>query len=83
MIEMGVFVMKYTLKEKLRYVKMHLEENVPLQEIERKYGLKTETLKYFCWLYKVHGEKARAASEDTEIFGSRPSVIHRSTRMVG
>ena len=30
MIEMGVFVMKYTLKEKLGYVKKHLEENVPL-----------------------------------------------------
>ena len=54
---MGVFVMKYTLKEKLGYVKKHLEENVPLHEIERKYGLKTETLKYFCWLYKVQGEK--------------------------
>lgn len=26
----GGFVMKYTLKEKLRYVKKHLEENVPL-----------------------------------------------------
>ena len=55
---MGVFVMKYTLKEKLRYVKKHLEENVPLHEIERKYGLKAETLKYFCWQYKVHGKKA-------------------------
>ena len=51
-------VMKYTLKEKLGYVKKHLEENVPLHEIERKYGLKAETLKYFCWLYKVHGKKA-------------------------
>ena len=50
----GVFVMKYTLKEKLWYVKKHLEENVPLHEIERKYGLTTETLKYFCWLYKFY-----------------------------
>ena len=41
----GVFVMKYTLKEKLWYVKKHLEENVPLHEIERKYGLKTDPVK--------------------------------------
>ena len=27
MIEMGVFVMKYTLKEKLGYVKINLEES--------------------------------------------------------
>ncbi len=25
--------MKYTLKEKLHYVKMHIEENVPIYEI--------------------------------------------------
>ena len=31
-----LFTMKYTLKEKLGYVKKHLEENVPLHEIERK-----------------------------------------------
>ena len=27
--------MKYTLKEKLRFVKLHIEENVPIYEIER------------------------------------------------
>ena len=28
--------MKFTLKEKLHYVKLHVEENVPIYEIERK-----------------------------------------------
>ena len=29
--------MRFTLEEKLRYVKLHLEENVPIYEIEKKY----------------------------------------------
>ena len=39
--------MKYTLKEKLRFVKLHIEENVPIYEIERKYGFRVDALKYF------------------------------------
>lgn len=65
MIEMGVFVMKYTLKEKLRFVKLHIEENVPIYEIERKYGFRADALKYFCRLYKIHGEKAFQKEENT------------------
>lgn len=58
MIEMGVLNMKFTLKEKLHYVKLHVEENVPIYEIERKYGISANSIKYFCRLYKIHGEKA-------------------------
>ena len=88
---MGVFVMKYTLKEKLGYVKKHLEENVPLHQIERKYGLKTETLKYFCWLYKVHGEKAfqkeegkrREYKRETKLKAIREHLEGKSLRKIG
>ena len=31
----GGFYMKYTLKEKLRFVKLHIEENVPIYEIDK------------------------------------------------
>ncbi len=61
----GGFYMKYTLKEKLRFVKLHIEENVPIYEIERKYGFRADALKYFCRLYKVHGEKAFQKEENT------------------
>ena len=61
----GGFYMKYTLKEKLRFVKLHIEENVPIYEIERKYGFRADALKYFCRLYKVHGEKAFQKEEGT------------------
>lgn len=49
--------MKFTLKEKLHYVKLHVEENVPIYEIERKYGISASSIKYFCCLYKKYGEK--------------------------
>ena len=47
MIEMGVLNMKFTLKEKLHYVKMHVEENVPIYEIERKYGISVSSINIF------------------------------------
>ena len=49
--------MKHTLQDKLKYVKMHLEDNVPIYEIERKYGFNAQHLKYFCRLYLRYGEK--------------------------
>ena len=59
--------MRFTLEEKLRYVKLHLEENVPIYEIEKKYGLRAENLKYFCRLYKRHGERAFQKEEGKRI----------------
>lgn len=44
---MGVLNMKFTLKEKLHYVKMHVEENVPIYEIERKYGISASSINIF------------------------------------
>lgn len=49
--------MKYTLKEKLKYVKMHVNDNVPLWEIHNKYGMGLNDLKYLCNLYKLYGEE--------------------------
>lgn len=50
--------MKRTLEEKLFLVKLHLNENVPIFEIEKKYGFDHSTLKYYCALYRKWGEKA-------------------------
>ena len=30
---------------------------MPIYEIERKYGISASSIKYFCCLYKIHGEK--------------------------
>ena len=50
--------MKTTLEEKLRCVKLHIYEGVPIYEIQDKYGINHVTLKYFCALYRKWGEKA-------------------------
>lgn len=50
--------MKTTLDEKLKCVHLHLDEGVPISEIERDYGLNRSTLKYCCALYLKWGDKA-------------------------
>ena len=42
--------MRITPEEKLKYVKMHLEENVPIFELKRKYGIDDAIIT----LYKSH-----------------------------
>lgn len=48
--------MKTTLEEKLKYVRLHLDEGVPIFEIQEKYGLDCSTLKYYCALYRKWGD---------------------------
>lgn len=57
--------MKYTLKEKLKYVKMHVEDNVPLWEIYNTYGFRLSDLKYLCRLYRMWGEEPFLKEEGT------------------
>lgn len=38
-------------------MKLHVEENVPIYETEKKYGISASSVKYFCCLYKIYGEK--------------------------
>ena len=50
--------MKTTLEEKLKCVRLHIDEGVPIFEIPKKYGLDCSTLKYYCALYRKWGEEA-------------------------
>ena len=47
--------MKKTLEEKLKLVKLHIYEDVPISEIQEKYGLDRSTLKFCCALYRKWG----------------------------
>lgn len=49
--------MKLTLEEKLRNVKLHVDDGVPLYEIQRMTGQNVASLKYFVTLYRKWGEK--------------------------
>ena len=50
--------MKYSMKEKLKIVKEHLEDGVPLHELAKKYNYHYTNIKYQCALYRMYGEKA-------------------------
>ena len=49
--------MKKTLEEKLELVKLHIYEDVPISEIQEKYGLDRSTLKFCCALYRRWGDE--------------------------
>ncbi len=44
--------MKLTLEEKIENVKLHIEDGVPLYEIQRTRGQNVLSLKYFVTLYR-------------------------------
>ena len=50
--------MKMTLDEKLRLVKLRIEDGVPVRTIQDEYGLDRSTLNYLCALYRRWGEVA-------------------------
>ena len=50
--------MRYSLEEKLKIVKEHVEQGVPIHELKSKYGIDPANLKYFCALYKLYGDVA-------------------------
>ena len=58
--------MKTTLEEKLKYVRLHFDEGVPIHEIQEKYGLDRSTLKYYCALYRKWGEEPFAKPKRRE-----------------
>jgi len=60
--------MKYTISEKLQFVKMHIEENVPISEIATNYGFDPTSLKYCCSLYRIYGEKAFEKKEKARTY---------------
>ena len=60
--------MKLTLEEKLENVKLHIEDGVPLCEIQRTRGQNVSSLKYFVALYRKWGEKAFIKSRTKAIF---------------
>jgi S-adenosylhomocysteine hydrolase len=45
--------MKLTLEQKLKFVYLHVDDGVPICEIENKYGLKRSSLKS-CGLFIVN-----------------------------
>ena len=70
--------MKFTLSEKLKFAKMHVNDGVPLFEISNKYGIKVGNLKYCCRLYSAWGEKAFKENSEPRVYSRemKLEVIH-------
>ena len=49
--------MKYSQSQKLKIVKEHIVDGVPLHELETKYNFSCSSIKYQCHLYHLYGEK--------------------------
>lgn len=47
---------RWSKEEKLKYVKMHLEEHISLMELERQYGIRNSTISAWVKRYLEDGE---------------------------
>jgi transposase-like protein len=63
--------MEHTLEEKLKYVKMHIKDNVPIWEISKRFSYGVDNLKYFCNLYRMWGEEPFRKVENSRLCYSR------------
>lgn len=50
--------MKYTIKQRLEIAKEHVDNGIPLHELEKKYDYHASHIKYSCELYRRYGDKA-------------------------
>ena len=54
----GVSHRKWSKEEKLHYIHLHLDEHVPIREIERKYGISNSMVSAWVKRYLEDGEEA-------------------------
>ena len=69
----GVRHRKWTKEEKLYYVKMHLDDHVPMKEIARLAGISTGLLSSWVTKYQEDGEEALIPHQ-----GNRFAALHIS-----
>ena len=54
----GVPHRKFSKEEKLKYVKLHLDEHISIKEIERQYGIQHSSIKAWVKKYLEEGEES-------------------------
>lgn len=74
--------MRYTTAEKLAFAKMHVDENVPIHEIGRKYEFAVSTLKYCCNLYRRYGEAGFRRGEKARTY-TREEKLKAIAEIIG
>ena len=69
----GVLHRKWTKKEKLYYVKMHLDDHVPMNEIARSAGISAGLFSNWITRYQEDGEEALTPHQ-----GNRFAALHEN-----
>ena len=64
---------KWSKEEKLKYVKLHLEEHISLRELEREYGINNSSICTWVKRYLEEGEEALEARN-----GNPYAALHTS-----
>lgn len=67
---------KFSKDEKLKYIKLHLEDHVPIMQIERQYGIRSSLVSAWVKRYLESGEEALEPHN-----GNPYAALHRSNSL--
>lgn len=67
---------KFSKDEKLKYIKLHLEDHVPIMQIERQYGIRNSLVSAWVKRYLESGEEALEPHN-----GNPYAALHRSNSL--
>ena len=69
----GIPHRKFSKEEKMKYVKVHLEDHIPVRQIEKKYGIRSSLISSWVKRYLQDGEEALEPRN-----GNPYAALHRS-----
>lgn len=67
---------KFSKEEKLKYIKLHLDEHISIKEIERQYGIRSSLVSAWVKRYLEDGEDALEPKN-----GNPYAALHRSKNL--
>ena len=67
---------RYSKEEKMKYVRLHLDEHIPLRQIEREYGIRNSLVAEWVKRYLQDGDEALEPRN-----GNPYAALHRSKNL--
>ena len=67
---------RFSKEEKMKYVRLHLDEHIPLRQIEREYGIRNSLVAEWVKRYLQDGDKALEPRN-----GNPYAALHRSKNL--
>ena len=72
----GIPHRKFSKEEKMKYVRLHLEDHIPVRQIEREYGIGASLISSWVKRYLQDGEEALESRN-----GNPYAALHRSKNL--